>query len=224
MAETIASGNLGRVASAHGDYGHNGPTWSPWFFQKGGGSLYDLGVYNVTTLTGLLGPAKAVVGLTGVVTPERSIAGRKVQVTADDNTMLMIDHGKGTFSHIQTGFVHFTEEHHRDTKREHYTMDIIGDEGIMHLCGYDWGPHGVDVATRKQPAIQTHCPDPGEYTWQYGASYAARCLLQGEPGLITAEHGLHVLEVMNACHESQRAGRRIAVESTFPWPIIKHVR
>jgi len=30
-----------------------------------------------------------------------------------------------------------------------------------------------------------------------------------------------LLEVMNACHESQRTGRRIACETTFPWPIIK---
>jgi hypothetical protein len=37
--------------------------------------------------------------------------------------------------------------------------------------------------------------------------------------LITAEHGFHFLEVMLACHESQRTGRRIKVESTFAWPI-----
>ena len=44
----------GPGVDAHGTYGHNGPTWSAWFFQKGGGPLFDLGVYNVTTLTGLL--------------------------------------------------------------------------------------------------------------------------------------------------------------------------
>ena len=39
-----------------------GPTWSAFFYEKGGGSLPDLGVYNLATLTGLLGPAKAVIG------------------------------------------------------------------------------------------------------------------------------------------------------------------
>jgi predicted dehydrogenase len=38
--------------------------------------------------------------------------------------------------------------------------------------------------------------------------------------LITAEHGLHIMEVMNAALESQETGRRVKVESTFNWPII----
>ena len=57
MAKTLAAGKLGRVASAHADYGHTGPTWSSFFYEKGGGSMPDLGVYNLTSLTGLLGPA-----------------------------------------------------------------------------------------------------------------------------------------------------------------------
>ena len=59
-AVMMASGKIGKVTAAHGTYGHNGPSWSGWFYQKGGGSLYDLGVYNVTTFTGLLGPVKLV--------------------------------------------------------------------------------------------------------------------------------------------------------------------
>ena len=30
---------------------------------------------------------------------------------------------------------------------------------------------------------------------------------------------LHVLEVMNACHESQRTGRRVSIETSFKWPL-----
>ena len=67
------AGALGRVAAAHADYGHTGPDWSAFFYEKGGGSLPDLAVYNLTTLTGLLGPAKAVVAMTSVVTPTRKI-------------------------------------------------------------------------------------------------------------------------------------------------------
>lgn len=33
----------------------------------------DLGVYNIATLTGLLGPAKSVVAMTTIVTPERTV-------------------------------------------------------------------------------------------------------------------------------------------------------
>lgn len=59
MARMIAAGSLGRIASAHADYGHTGPDWSAFFYEEGGGSMPDLGVYNLTTLTGLLGPARS---------------------------------------------------------------------------------------------------------------------------------------------------------------------
>src|SRR5207244_5402028 len=75
LAEIVASGEIGRVHAAHGRYGHSGPRWGPWFYQKGGGSLFDLGVYNVTTLTGLLGPVRGAVELSGVAIPERTAAG-----------------------------------------------------------------------------------------------------------------------------------------------------
>src|SRR6516225_4635857 len=77
MAKTLKSEALGRVAAAHADYGHTGPDWSAFFYEKGGGSLPDLAVYNLTTLTGLLGPAKSVVAMTSVVTPTRRIGGKK---------------------------------------------------------------------------------------------------------------------------------------------------
>ncbi|MBI4325097.1 MAG: Gfo/Idh/MocA family oxidoreductase [Chloroflexi bacterium] len=220
MAETMASGKIGRVTAAHGIYGHGGPGWSAWFYEKGGGSLYDLGVYNVTTLTGLLGPAKEVVGMTAVINPTRRVEDKgEVKVEADENTMLIINHGRGVLSHVQTGFVYFDAEHAPTRERKLYTVDIMGTKGAMHLQDWDWGPAGVDLAFEGESELATFCKDPGQYNWVGGATYVAECLLTGKTNLITPEHGLHVLEVMNACHESQRTGRRVAIESTFKWPI-----
>jgi predicted dehydrogenase len=220
MADTLASGKIGKVTAVHGAYGHNGPHWSAWFYELGGGSLYDLGVYNVTTFTGLLGPVKEVMGMTAVLNPTRKVEDKgEVKVEADENTMLMMHHGGGVLSHVQTGFVYFPSEHLPGRDRQLYTIDIMGTKGSMHLQGWDWGPGGVDVATWDLTELETHCREAGDYKWQGGATYVAKCLLTGQKSLITPEHGLHVLEVMNACHESQRTGRRVKVESTFPWPI-----
>ncbi len=105
MAETLASGKLGKVTAAHAHYGHEGHLWSAWFFQKGGGSLYDLGVYNVTSLTGLLGPATAVVGMTSICRPTRTLTdGTEVKVEVADNEMLIMDHSSGVLSHVQSGY------------------------------------------------------------------------------------------------------------------------
>jgi predicted dehydrogenase len=220
MADTMAGGKIGKITAGHGTYGHGGPGWSGWFYQKGGGSLYDLGVYNVTTFTGLLGPVKEVVGMTAVLNPTRKVEDQgEVKVEADENTMLIMHHGNGVLSHVQTGFVYFDGERLAGESRQLYTIDVIGTKGTMHMQGWDWGPGGVDVASQGEAVLETFCKDPGKYNWVGGASYVAECLLTGRQSLITPEHGLHVLEVMNACHESQRTGRRINVESTFKWPI-----
>jgi predicted dehydrogenase len=220
MVETIASGKIGKVTAAHGTYGHNGPGWSAWFYQKGGGSLYDLGVYNVTTLTGLFGPVTDVVGMTSIVHPTRKVDDKgEVRVESDENTMLIMRHAQGVLSHVQTAFVYFDGERLPSRERKLYTIDIMATAGTIHLQGWDWGPAGVDVAVKGEGILETHCKDAWNYQWVGGASYSAECLLAGKPSLITPEHGLHVLEVMNACHESQREGKRVRVETTFPWPI-----
>jgi len=150
MAETIASGKLGKIYSAHATYGHEGKLWSRWFFQKGGGSLYDLGVYNVGTLTGLLGPARSVVGMYGVSTPLRTVHPHDgppgdVYVTSDDNTMLIIEHDNAVFSHIQTGYTYFSGRDDKDVSATDYTIDFTGTDGLMRLVGYDWAPHGAAI-------------------------------------------------------------------------------
>ena len=39
MSKQIQAGKLGKLASAHGQYGHTGPTWSAFFYEKLGGSM-----------------------------------------------------------------------------------------------------------------------------------------------------------------------------------------
>lgn len=220
MAQMMASGRIGKVTAAHGTYGHNGPGWSGWFYERGGGSLYDLGVYNVTTFTGLLGPVKEVVGMTAILNPTRKVEDKgDVKVEADENTMLIMNHGNGVLSHVQTAFVYFDGERLPGLERKLYTIDVMATKGVMHMQGWDWGPSGVDVAFQGESVLETFCKEPGKYDWVGGASYVAECLLTDQPSLITPEHGLHVLEVMNACHESQRTGRRVKVESAFKWPL-----
>src|SRR5208337_1897029 len=170
----------------------------------------------------------SVVGMYGISTPMRGVwppdsPPGDVFVTADDNTMLIMEHDNAVFSHVQTGFTYFSEHEHTYEGASEYTIDLTGTDGIMHLVGYDWAPHGVDITYRRQgaePKMERACTDPGEYSWQYGGSYVAECMATGKKSLITAEHGLHVLEVMNAAFESQETGRRVKVESTFKWPII----
>ncbi len=221
MARTLAQGALGRVAAAHADYGHEGPNWSSFFYEKGGGSMPDLAVYNMTSLTGLLGPAKHVTAMLSIVTPERDITSKgKIKVTEEDNAMVLLDHGKGVISHVQSGFNYFNPHGHDGSGEQRHTITIVGSSGFLGLVGYDWAPQGVDLATHKEPKLQRHVTDAEGYIWQQGAALAAECLVTGKELLVTPEQALHVLEIITAARASQATGKRIALTSTFKWPIL----
>ncbi len=221
MSRTIQEGKLGKISSAHAHYGHLGPTWSAFFYEKGGGSLPDLGVYNLATLTGLLGPARAVMAMTSIVTPARKTDNKgEIKVEAEDNAMVLMDHGNGVISHVQCGFNYFDPYGHEGTGQTQHTISIWGTHGNMGLVGYDWAPFGVDLATADQEMPVRYLPDPGEYVWEQGASVISEALATGKEPLIAAEHALHVLEVIEAARASGKNGKKISLQSKFKWPVV----
>ncbi|HEY4654605.1 MAG TPA: Gfo/Idh/MocA family oxidoreductase [Cyclobacteriaceae bacterium] len=221
MSKAIQDGKLGKVSAAHAHYGHLGPHWSAFFYEKGGGSLPDLGVYNLATLTGLLGPAKSVMGMTSVVTPERETENKgRIKVEAEDNAMVLMEHANGVISHVQCGFNYFDPYGHEGSGQDRPTISIWGTKGNMNLVGYDWAPFGVDMATTDNEKTVRHVPDAGTYVWQQGATVISESLSTGIAPIINVEHALHVLEVIEATRKSQQTGKRIGLESVFPYPIV----
>lgn len=220
MEKTLGDKALGLVAAAHASYGHTGPSWRPHFYKNGGGCLRDLAVYQLTTLTGLLGPAKSVVAMTSILTPTRTMRdGSEINVEVDDNTMFIMEHGNGVFSHIQSGFNYFKKGRHDSAADSAHTMTITGRDGEMSLAGYDWAPHGVDLITAETRGTQRHATQLDGYLWPGGASHMAECLATGKKPVVSQEQVLHVLEVMDAVDRSQETGRRVKLESTFPLPL-----
>lgn len=221
MAKAIVDGKLGKIAAAHAHYGHLGPTWSAFFYERGGGSLPDLGVYNLATLSGLLGPVKSVIAMTNVLTAERQVDDKgKISVEAEDNAMVVMQHASGALSHVQCGFNYFDPYGHEGSGQEKPTVSIVGTRGAMHLIGYDWKPFGVDMATLEDEKGKRYAVDAGTYVWEQGASVIAEALSTGKEPLIAAEHALHVLEIIEAARESQALSKRIELTSTFKWPVI----
>ncbi len=221
MAKQIKEGKLGSIAAAHGHYGHTGPDWSAFFYEKGGGSLPDLGVYNIATLTGLLGPAVSVVSMTNIITPTRNTGNKgPIKVEAEDNAQVLFEHKSGVLSHIQCGFNYFDPYGHGGTGQERPTISIYGSKGNMQLVGYDWHPLGVDMATVDNPKTERFQVDAGSYVWQEGASVICECMATGKEPIINVEHSLHVLEIIEASWKSQESGKRIPLKSTFKWPML----
>lgn len=222
MSDQILEGKLGKVAAAHAHYGHLGPGWSAFFYEKLGGSLPDLGVYNITTLTGLLGPVKSVVGMTNILTPERTVDDKgKIQVEEEDNASLLMEHESGAISHVMCGFNYFDPYGHEGVGQEKPTISIVGTKGAMHLIGYDWMPFAVEMATIDHETPRRFATDTGSYVWEEGATVVSQSILEKLKTLINPEHSLHVLEIIEATRKSQSEGKRIQLRSTFPYPVIK---
>jgi predicted dehydrogenase len=209
-ARLIRSGALGKVYQIRGRYGWSGPTWSPSFYAKGGGPLPDLGVYNLTTLTGLMGPARAVAAMAGIGTPVRRMHdGARVRPTAPDNVVLLLDFGDARFGVVQTGFVGVRTD-------DRSTIEIIGTKGTVNFLGHDWDPKGLEVFTSGAKDWRRVATDQRGYRWERGARDLAEALADGRaPAGLPAAHALHVLEIMLATERAARTGRRVPVRSRF---------
>ena len=222
MSKMIQEGKLGRIAAAHGQYGHTGPTWSAFFYEKGGGSMPDLGVYNMATLTGLLGPARSVMAMTSIVNPERTVDDKgKIKVEAEDNAQILMEHDKGVISHVMCGFNYFDPHGHEAGNQSLHSIQIYGDYGNMRLIGYDWETNGVMLEVHWDKPAELVCTEKGGYEWQEGARVVGESLVNGTEPRINVEHALHVLEIIEAARKSSATGMKIKLKSKFPWPIVK---
>jgi predicted dehydrogenase len=204
----IHGGDIGQVVAGRGIYGHGGPTWGPWFYRQGGGALFDLGVYNVTSLTGLLGPVRRVTALTGIATPERDVDGQKVKVEAEDNAQVLLDFGNAVFANITTGFSF--------RKYRCPALEIYGREGTIQMMGDDWAPNGYELWQLETKSWQIFQETNKFWPWTDGLRHLVECIEEGVPPIIRPEHAYHVLEVMVRAQESGREGVAKEIESTFP--------
>jgi hypothetical protein len=73
----------------------------------------------------------------------------------------------------------------------------------------------------NEPAtVKRRETDKRGYVWEQGAALVAECLATGKEPLFTAQHALHVCEIIIAARESQTTGRRIPIQTTFNWPVV----
>jgi predicted dehydrogenase len=180
----------------------------------------DLGVYNIATLTGLLGPAKSLVAMTSIVKPVREIHQKgSIKVEAEDNAHILLEHENQVISHIMCGFNYFDPHGHEASNQSLHSIQIYGDAGNMRLIGYDWETNGVMLDTSWTNPPELVSKDKGNYQWQEGATVTAESLALGTKPKINVKHALHVLEIIEGARKSQETGSRINLSSTFPYPL-----
>jgi len=207
MGCRIRRGDIGKVVSARGRYGWAGPSWGSWFYRPGGGALFDLGVYSITTLTGLLGPAKRVTAMTGIAIPERVVNGKTMRAQAEDNAHVLIDFGESAFGVVTTGF---TLQQYRSP-----AIELYGTKGTLQMLGDDWDPDGYELWQNNMGSWQLFKETDPDWPWTDGLRHAVECIRGKARPVVTPEHAFHVLEIMIKAQASGRDGQARAIESTF---------
>ena len=211
----IRLGEIGKVVSARARYGWAGPTWGQWFYRRGGGALFDLGVYNVTSLTGWLGPAKRVMAMTGVAIPEREVNGKRIQVEAEDNAHVLIDFGESVFAVVTTGF---TLQQYRTP-----AIELYGTQGTLQMMGDDWDPDGYELWRNDAGAWQIFKETDPDWPWTDGLRHIVECIQKKVTPTVSPEQAYHVLEIMIKAQASGREGRALLIESTFTPPVFAEI-
>lgn len=210
MWRHIKRGDIGDVHLARARYGWSGPSWGPWYYRLGGGPLFDLGVYNVTSLTGWFGPVERVTAMAGTAIPERIVDGERISVETEDNFQILLDFGDAFFASITTGF---SMQLYRGP-----AIELYGGRGTLQMMGDDWAPQGYELYRNEVGTWQIFPERDARWPWTDGLRHLVECVHRGVEPIITPEHAYHVTEVMIKATESAREGRVKTIESTFAPP------
>ena len=206
----IRRGDIGKPCLARARYGWAGPSWNEWFYKPGGGSLFDLGVYCIASLTGLLGPAKRVMAMTSIAIPERDINGHKVRVEVEDTAQVLLDFSSGASGVVTTGF---TIQQYRNP-----ALEVYGTTGTIQMMGDDWDPDGYELWQNAAGSWRVFKETTPDWPWTDGLRHLVECIQENKRPLVTPDHALHVLEIMLKAQQAGREGRAMAIESTFAPP------
>jgi predicted dehydrogenase len=208
MHRRVRSGEIGELYLGRARYGWSGPSWGRWFYEPGGGALFDLGVYNLTSLCGFFGSVQRVTAMVGTAIPKREVDGEVVEVRSDDNAHVLLDFGNARFASIATGFTM--------QKYKSPAVELYGADGVLQLLGDDWAPEGFEQWSNSRGSWELFPEADPNWAWTDGLRHLVECAEEGKPTVTRPGHAFHALEVMLAAKQSAAEGRVIEVGSTFP--------
>jgi predicted dehydrogenase len=216
----IDDGVIGRPVGATANMlGHGHESWHPspeFYYKTGGGPLFDMGPYYLTSLVTMLGPVKSVSALAKTSFKERLItsqplSGKKIKVEVPTYLCGGLEFGQDVICSVTMSF---------DVWRHNLPMlEIYGTEGSLQCP--DPNNFGGEVrvwTTKKQEWEKVPLTHSDQTRRGVGLADMANALQKRRQHRMNDELALHIVEVMEAFHVSARAGRKIAIKSRCRQP------
>lgn len=195
--------------------------WHPspqFYYEKGGGPMFDMGPYYLTALLNLLGPVKRISGMSAIEIADRTITsealkGTKLRVETPDHVCGLMEFENGAIGTIiQTFATRFSELGGKQP------ITIFGTEGTLKVPDpnqFD-GPVSIRLTDDKEWRDVPHSFVAG-YGRSVGLADMAYAIRSGRPHRCSAEQAFAVLDLMAGFFDSSDSGRAYT-------PVTKYVK
>ena len=200
-----------------------------WYYKPGGGPVYDMTVYCLHELTGILGAVKRVSAMSGIGLPVRRWKDKVIDVEVDDNTLMLLDFGDSTFAHA------FGANCRGGPLPR---LAIFGGDGAVYtgLRGSQRpagggrrgsGRYGVTLSSRHVEGGEQQLEVPempyrvgphreiGEAHGYADLMHLVDCILEDKDPIPSGEHARHVVEIIEKAYQSAREGRTLELATTL---------
>lgn len=199
---------------------HGHESWHPspeFYYQTGGGPMFDMGPYYLTALISLLGPAKRVTGSARVSFLHRTITsepkyGKVIDVEVPTHVAGVLDFENGAVATIITSFDIWSANLPR--------IEIYGSEGSLSVP--DPNTFGGPVMYRRR----------GQNEWKeipllfgyhensrgIGVADMARTIVSGGRHKANGDVAYHVLDIMQGVHDASNDGGHCELKSPCERP------
>ncbi|MCX5642962.1 MAG: Gfo/Idh/MocA family oxidoreductase [Candidatus Omnitrophica bacterium] len=195
-------------------------SWHPnpgFYYQPGGGPMFDMGPYYLTALISLMGPVRRVTGSTKITFPKRIITsqpnyGKTIKVNTPTHIAGIMDFTNGAIGTITTSFDIWDAQLPK--------IEIYGSEGTLNAPDPNTfgGPIRLLRAREKKwidvPLIDRYA----ENSRGVGVADMAQAILSGNTHRANGKMAYHVLDIMQSFHDASALGKHIKITSSCAQP------
>ncbi|WP_243371927.1 Gfo/Idh/MocA family protein [Microvirga solisilvae] len=237
----IDDGSVGRILSGTAFLmSHGMEHWHPdpeFFFKPGGGPIFDMAPYYLSTLVNLIGPVKRVFAMSSIGFPERIVTtessprkGERISVETPTSVMSLLEFASGAQVTLSMSWDVW--------KHGHPAIELYGTEGSLRVPDPNFFGGHVEITERggdwrsvdssdmplgapnwRSPNWAPDAPSRANYR-ALGLADLASAALKGTPHRSSGRLGLHVLEVMHSILEGAATGQPKAITTTLERPVM----
>ena len=217
----IDDGWIGEPVAANAVMLSHGPEhWHPapeFFYKDGGGPMFDMGPYYITTLVNLLGPVTRVCGSARISLPERLITsqqkyGEIIKVEVPTHIAGVLDFACGAVGTLVTSFDVYSHSLP--------CIEIYGTEGTLKVPDPNTFGGPVYVKRFREPEwsqipLLKNYP---ENSRGLGLTDMAEAIEEGRPNRASSDLTFHVLDIMHGVHDASASGKYYKLKSKCKRP------